>query len=391
MTQALWPTPSPKPPELLSATLGEDLRACPRRVAFSMDPKFSSLKRMSQYAAPGIVAHSVYERVATGSYNYPPDADEKDVLEDIWAQEVDRTHERLALSWAPAVVPEPQMWPRMAQTRRSVFRSQNSLLKPSTIHQVASTSHSSQNSSSASTHDGPQVDSSRKLDPLPWVEVELLDKELGLVGTPDRVERRRDGVWVLDLKSGWAQADPTDAQRRQLLLYVHLVEVNLGERPVGAAIDARKGLFPLTWNETDVEILVEDMVKLGKTFAEDAKEGDELIANPAAETCRWCPYRAVCEPAAVALTEEDRLPLVVTGTVTGVGDVGGKQTVDFDIASPNWLPVPSARVIDVAWGSLPDVGDWIAMSNIHVSGDGRTLSGSWDTRTYTWKPDRTEC
>jgi RecB family exonuclease len=375
MTSVPWPTPRPEPITFLSPTRAGDLRTCPRRVAYIRDPAFRTLRRISEHALAGLVAHAVYERVATRDYTYPVDKDLAAVLDQLWSQETLLVFERFAHSWAPATVPDPEQWPHMARTRRAILRTQSDRLIPGTTPPTRNGGESKGSAPTKSNSAGP-------LGPLPWIEQRLTDDVVGVEGTPDRVERGEGGVWVLDLKTGWEQDDATEHQRQQLLVYLHLVAKTLGEIPAGAAIDARRGRFPIESSATEIDAAVTEVAHLRADFNQTLNAGAVPPAYPSPEACRWCRYRLVCQPSAETITEDDCLPLISVGTVTHVDTVNDRTLIDLDVLFPSWRIGASARVIDVAWASPPGKGDVVALSGVHSSSDGRTLTGSWNTITF---------
>lgn len=377
MTSVDWPTPQPEPLTFISPTRGEDLRTCPRRVAYLRDPAYKTLRRTSEHVLAGLVAHAVYERIATGNYSYPANSASDEVLDQVWSEETLKVYHRFARSWTPAVVPDPEQWPHMARARRAILRTQTDRLIPGT------TPPTSISSSSRKTAP-PQQDLVSQIGPLPWVEQRLTDDVRGIEGTPDRVERTPDGVWILDLKTGWEQDKPTPLQRQQLLVYLHLVATVLGSEPVGAAVDARRGRFAIETSKDEIAAAVSDLTQLRTSFNEIVNAGGTHVAHPSPDTCRWCDYRLVCQPSAEAITEGDRLPLVVVGTVTEFHRENERTVIDLDVASPSWRIAAAVRVINVAWANFPEVGDVVALAGVHSSSDSRTLSGSWKTITFNF-------
>jgi hypothetical protein len=375
MTAVAWPRPRPHPMTYISPTAATDLEACSLKVGFARDPDFSSLRRLGDSAAVGIAAHAVYERVARGEYDYPEGEDARTILGKIWDQEVASVQRRLNDAWNPAQVPEPGEWRNIARARRSILRSQEPRLIPG--HERVITGLPSEPRST-------KLRLAAATSPLPWIERRLRDANLGIEGTPDRVERQVDGVWILDLKSGWDQDEATDVQRRQLFIYVHLVSAALGERPTHVAIDSRKGRFPLQVSWPSVETDAQRLAQLRSDFNVALEAGaPKLEANPSAQNCRYCPFRLVCGPSQVTVSEEWRLPLVVTGNVRAVYEDQARTVIDLDILYPAWRSGVQARVIDVAWTTSPRMGDVLSIAGVGSTSDGRTLVGAWDTLNYT--------
>lgn len=374
MTEVVWPRPRPHAIAYISPSSAADVETCERRAAFARDPRFRMLKRVSLHAAAGMVAHSVYEHVAAGNYDCADGDDPVAVIDVLWSEATTRVQKILVASWAPAQVPQPDEWPNMARTRRTILRSQTPRVSPG--HTAISPSPQAERrrltSDSGSVPDRP----------LPWIEQRLRDENLGLEGTPDRVERHSDGIWVLDLKSGWNQEEATDTQRRQLLTYAHLVSIVCGERPTQAAIDARRGRFAfgLDWGEVTAQ--ADHLADIRSTFNAKVESGADLHASLSADNCRFCRFRLVCESSQEATSEEWRLPLVVTGLVNSVEDLEGRIAVDVQITYPSWRVDTLARVVGVPWSVAPSIGDTVSITGLHSSSDGRTLTGAWNSIGY---------
>ncbi len=163
------------------------------------------------------------ERLRTRSRRLPPGEQSgmktgtrRQQLEALWDKEVDRSAAVLAKAWAPSVPPLPDLWPGYQLTRaRTIRRIERRLI----------TSVRSGESHQEGT----------------GVEVDLDDPESGLFGRIDRVERRGPVTRVIDLKTGLRQGEPTQDQRRQLLLYALLVQRRDGEWPGEIVIEDASG------------------------------------------------------------------------------------------------------------------------------------------------------
>jgi len=374
VTEVVWPRPRPHAIAYISPSSAADVETCERRAAFARDPRFRTLKRVSLHAAAGMVAHSVYEHVAAGNYDCADGDDPVAVIDVLWSEATNRVQQILLASWAPAQVPQPDEWPNMARTRRTIMRSQTPRVSPG--HAARSPSPQAERRRLTS------VNYSVPAHPLPWIEQRLRDENLGIEGIPDRVERHPDGICILDLKSGWNQDEATDAQRRQLLAYAHLVAIACHERPTQAVIDARRGRFSFGLDWAEVTAQADHLADIRSTFNAKVESGADLHASPSAENCRFCRFRLVCESSQEAISEEWRLPLVVTGLVDSVEALEGRIAVDLRITYPSWRVDTLARVVGVPWSAAPSIGDTVSITGLHSSSDGRTLNGSWNSLAY---------
>jgi hypothetical protein len=266
---AEYPKPNPAPLGAISPTLANDLLSCALRVAWRLDVSYASLRRPSTFSELGMIAHAVVEDVGKGllaKANTPGEA--RELLEADW-----RTHQvareaNLAAAWAPAQAPPAEQWPGYQLTRARVIR---------------------RGVRSIGRYIAPRSAASQ-------VESRLDDPATGLTGRPDRVEGPSGDRCVVDLKTGLAQADPTPAQRRQLLLYAYLVSAETGEIPTRMAVEDASGK---RWSEAvdadEVRRTVDEVIGRRDEFDTAVAAGAIAdLASPSADTCRYCPYRVVC-------------------------------------------------------------------------------------------------
>lgn len=268
-----FPGPDPKPISGISPSLANQLLACQLRVGFSRDADFKGLRRPSTYSLLGEVAHAVTE--SAFRWSGPRDSPDlvRAAIEELWDEEVVRASATLSSAWAPASPPPPAEWPGYQLTRaRTVRRA---------TRQV-------------STSGPPKSGTPGGTD----VEIELTDPETGLFGRADRIERRGGSTRVVDLKTGLRQAEPTEDQTRQLLLYAVLAHRSTGEWPAELAIEDASGAQSSIVLESDVaeSALSEVMAAVG-AFNEHI-EAKDLVdrAEPTADRCRWCAFRVACGP-----------------------------------------------------------------------------------------------
>lgn len=273
MPQPEFPGPRPTLISGVSPSLANQLLACELRVAFSRDPGFKNLRRPSTHSLLGQVAHAVTE----SAFRWSGARDDPDLVraavEELWNDEVVRASAALSRAWAPASPPAPAEWPGYQLTRARTVRRAARLVCASGLSKAGGL-------------------------PTTDVEIELTDPETGLFGRADRIERRGASTRIVDLKTGLRQAEPTEDQTRQLLLYSVLVHRSTGEWPTEVAIeDASGARSTIVLDAVTAEEALAEVMSAVDAFNEHVANEDIVErAEPTADRCRWCPFRVVCGP-----------------------------------------------------------------------------------------------
>ena len=274
MTDLVWREPVCEPLDRISPSALNTLMECPKRLAFQRDPKTRHWQGRSTRTALGRVAHRLTELVAGGGAPAPPDR--KDWLEARWDELVGQEYLDIQQAWISRTVPEPKDWPGYVATRVRLLRRLADL--PAATRPLQ----------------GHHPGESPNAPPLPWIERQLEDEPNRLFGTPDRVEDQAGRLRVLDLKSGVHQSGISEGQRRQLLIYAHLVQASGLQLPDEVVIQDVRG------REEAFEVVADEVESL--VAEADAQIGDfnrmvetsRIPARPAPEGCPWCPFRVVC-------------------------------------------------------------------------------------------------
>ena len=110
-------SPDPRPAKTLSPTLAETLRNCPLRAAFRSDPQQDAFRKLRPFAALGLVAHALAERVSKGEFDGTSTGNERATLALAWDQAIGQQQEKLQEDWPYSKVPQPRRWPFYEQTR----------------------------------------------------------------------------------------------------------------------------------------------------------------------------------------------------------------------------------------------------------------------------------
>ncbi|MBF4766612.1 PD-(D/E)XK nuclease family protein [Nocardioides agariphilus] len=354
MTDLLWHDPACDPLDRVSPSALNVLLGCPKRLAFQRAPETRHWRRHSPRTALGSVAHKLTELVSTGKAPAPPER--KEWLEIRWTELVHKEHDDLRQEWPNRTVPDPKDWPGYVATRVRLIRRLADLPAP----KDKTAGHSTTGEGSGER-------------PFPWVERQLEDVPRRLFGTPDRVEERDGRLRVLDLKSGVHQAGISHEQRRQLLIYAHLVQHTCHRLPDDAVIQDVKG------HEDSVTVVPEEM---GAVVAEanDAidvfnamVEATTISAQPDPQVCMWCPFRAVCPEYWTNRT--DQWPrLDVRGVVA---ERVGADGVRLDLTTP--VGGTSTFRVLLTGGVEAAVGDELVVLDLEPAGPGAGRM-RWDSR-----------
>ena len=215
------------------------------------------------------------------------------------------------------------------------------------------------------------------------MEVELRDPDSGLCGRIDRIERDGSTTRVVDLKTGPHQEEPTEEQRRQLLLYAVLIHRTTGDWPTSIAIEDASGTrYTEPLDASSAEQALADVQSAVAAF-NTAIDKDILIesAEPSDERCGRCAYRVVCHPYWDAL-ESSWDHRSVVGTVVASGKSGGGAFAEIQIERPTDRTGRRMHLAGVA-GTLPTDGK-IAVIGWIGPADGCDVRARWSTVLRTW-------
>jgi RecB family exonuclease len=363
MDPAEFLLPNPTPITKVSPSLANELLECERRVAFRQDPALRSWRRPSTYSVLGEIAHAIAESVRARG-NWPTDPTSLEVeVEACWDQETSRGYAKLAEAWKPAQPPSPDTWPGYQLTRARTLRRTVKLLAGRQARRQDDTS-------------GVRVQAA--------TEVELADPETGLFGRADRIEQSGRGTRIVDLKTGLRQGEPTDAQRRQLLLYAVLLQHTTGTWPREVVIENASGQqtkLPLDPDEA-VASLAEVTTAVSQFNAHLERGAQHTTTNASPDVCRWCPYRVLCEDYWTHLTSSWQHHDVL-GSILESGATSHGAYAHVEIESPTDL---RGRRINVS--ALPQAppGDahGIAVVDLKTHVDAADTQARWNSLVRTW-------
>ena len=212
----------------------------------------------------------------------------------------------------------------------------------------------------------------------------MQDDELGLGGKPDRVEFHGGSPVVVDLKTGINQKEIRPEQRRQLLLYAHLVAKEHGTTPTTVAIETGNGKrFSEQVADSDITAAVQEAVGMVKDFNALLGDSFELLADPSGDTCRYCSYRSECNPYWQSLRIDWRRSALrprsdIRGDVSGLEEINGGTSMTVDVKSPSDWPGPTCRVAPVI-EEIPRDASRVSIVDAVATAGAESLKISWDT------------
>lgn len=341
MTELAWHAPPTDMLTMISPSAINTYERCPRKLAYQRDPTTRGLSRPSLRTALGVVAHALHETAATK--RPAPGQDRRAWLEEQWERHLDEQAAKVAYAWAGREVPPVDQWDGVVATRVRTVRKLAARPDPA--------------SSTAQPLEGAG---------FPWIERALKDPDAGLVGTPDRVEIHEGKLRVVDLKSGVHQAEVEDSQRRQLLLYAHLVDVACNQLPVTGVIETARG------SETTFAIesvAVTDAVQVAQqtvaAYNSSLAAGD-LPANAGETSCRNCAFRTVCSAYWASDAKSDR---DVRGRVVHADS----RSFTLDTGDSG-----SLRVVLAQGCATPVTGDEVAVLDLLPAGP-ETMKMRWNS------------
>jgi CRISPR/Cas system-associated exonuclease Cas4 (RecB family) len=338
-----------EPIEMISPSALNAYEVCPRKLAYQRDPSTRGLSKPSPRTALGIVAHGLHEIAAT---KHPPAGQERRAwLEAEWERLLADQVQTVAKAWPGRPVPPVAQWDGLVATRVRTLRKLS-----------ATWDEEPAPAASAAVAAGPG---------FPWIERKLTDPDTGIFGTPDRVEVLNGQLRVVDLKSGVHQAGIQHSQRRQVLLYAHLVDVACGQLPTLGVIESAAGQetsFPI--ESVAVSTVVEEARRAISGFNDAVAVGD-VPAHPDEAACRFCAFRTVCRPYWASDAESG---CDVRGTVVEAPDA---RSFKVDVGEPE--PV---RIVTVPGCSPPAQGDEVAVVDLLPAGPD-TMKMRWNSEIRT--------
>jgi hypothetical protein len=330
--------------------------------------------RGNTFSALGIVAHRISERCQLGEWDAVPADDWQRHLKEAYEAEVETMYEELKSEWTPAVVPVPRDWPffnkkmaiTIAEGRRLLQR------RSSIADGVAAMDVSADSSLKAPAVEGGQRE----------IEHDFHDNSIALKGRPDRVVYDGQMFDIVDLKSGPSEPEITDAFRRQLTLYAHLVSRDTGLTPRSIVIESAAGdRASETLSLDDVRAVVDKYREDVAKFRETCTRAEVFMkaASPGIDTCRYCDFKVTCPVFWGALSATWQ-----AGCIRGIAREDARETsVTLRVNSPADHDFAEVAVTDLIHTGI-SAGSTVAIAGGYLVGD--RLQCRWDTRLSVWDP-----
>jgi hypothetical protein len=214
----------------------------------------------------------------------------------------------------------------------------------------------------------------------------LEDPSTGLQGRPDRVERLNGRTNVVDLKAGWTQQSEIRAtQRRQLLLYAYLVYRDTGRWPDEITIEdasGRRATQPV--HAEEAMAVLEEAIHALQRYNSAIASGESTLslATPSPDSCRHCPFRAVCNPYWNTVQADwPTLPSMLGEVTTTSGALGRMELV---AAQPSFRTGATITVLGIAPAALLNPGDFVGVIDAFATGRDDEFHARWVTQIEPW-------
>lgn len=314
MTLEDLPTPAHMPLDWVSPTTANSLWECGYRVALSRDPALKEWQRPTPFTAMGNAAHVLSQRVTRGEFNGESGEGLEAALDSAWWEEIQTQADRLNASGGVPQRP-PAEWPGYELAR---------------LRAVKRLARDVRQRRDRSTWDDVSV----------RPEADMVDEERHLIGRADRVEHSGDQTRIVDLKTGLSQGEPTQQQRRQLLLYAWLVKATTGSWPSTVVLEIATGhQYAEAVDRAEVESVLAALsgliARYNAAVATGRPKDVEALASADAQTCHRCPFRIVCRPFWSSLTTSwDPPQRAVLGTIEAPGQAANGFHADVFADSP---------------------------------------------------------
>ena len=344
----------------LSASLYQRFSKCPKSAAYSISNETKHLNKPTLGAVLGLVSHSLIENSVRFSAQSAPEQI-VEWFESSWEKYVEEHRTNLEREWSPNKVPKPQSWPRYFATRASaktLVLKNFGLLPPRYLVQSAL---------NKKTIPG-------KFD-LPFVEKFLESSDLRIFGKPDFVFIEDGKVVIYDYKFGRNQED-LEKHKFQMLFYQLLVEsvLNLEVGKLVIVTSANHS-WEIATDRQELEDLRRDIPRVL-----DAIESNRVAAIPTLNNCKFCPFKAVCEPFKNAKIDlYPNRPMAISGEILTIRRIDHdfqEVTIKAESASEE----ETIRVFGIPNGYSLRVGESIFLTDNLEFLDEKIIGFSWNSR-----------
>jgi CRISPR/Cas system-associated exonuclease Cas4 (RecB family) len=349
-------------PEIrLSASLYQRFLACPKSASFSVDPETKNHNKPSTRAALGMVSHELIENSA----RIPKDWSLEQItlwFETNWEMFVEKQYGELVAKWSPNIVPKPQSWTGYFATRASaktLVIKNSALLPPKSVSRAEAISENQEEREYS----------------LPLVEKFLVSSDLGIVGKPDFVFLENRKATIYDYKFGNNQED-LEKHKIQMYFYQLLIEsvvkVEVGRLAIVASANR---VWEVISDRPEIEKLKRDIPRVIS-----ALQSGKVAAVPSSQNCRFCPFKAICEPFKNANIEIfPGRPMSITGEVRQVRKID-ENFQELVVSSKKGATLEEIRIFGVPTQYALSTGFRVFLSDNLEFRDEKIIGFSWNSR-----------
>jgi RecB family exonuclease len=299
------------------------LETCFLQTAFSKDSDFRNRAYRGPRARLGSACHRLLERVAKGEMSGVPETEWRPVLKELWDREVSEQERELRAAPLESHYGSAARWPGYAiRKAQTLVKAQEILLRRQ-----------------------------RAVGRSGCFQAERWYDAYGgkLKGRADAVYSSEGRTEVADYKTG-SIYEPAEGgelalkqvYKRQVLLYAAMHHWETGEWPTAAYIIPVEGeRHRVTIDAAEAEREADHAIGLLDEYNDSVERlrSTQDLAKPSQEACRWCSYKAFCEPfrAQVSPEWEWSSNLSAEGTVlrSRAGTVG-EWTIDMNVLRGNF-------------------------------------------------------
>ena len=267
----LQPLPKLQSITKLSPTMFATLKQCPLRAGLRQ-AKAQQTTRSSKAALLGTIVHRVLEKARSINRD---DTDLRTQAEAIWNKTVEEMEEELQTSPLDKYLLPIRKWRKyFVLQQRTVRRCEEIVL-------------------SQGISETQVVASERKFS-------SVTD---GFTGKPDLILRRKNGLVIIDYKSGELRDDSENPEEKieswqqQLLFYAAIVKKEFGEWPVGGEIRLlNKEIVHIPIDLQKAKALLEEAQTLKEIYNAKISAGVPLseLAQYSVDNCRFCEFKGAC-------------------------------------------------------------------------------------------------
>lgn len=330
-----------------------DLLICPRKAWSDRSPALSWLRTpVSTSQALGTTLHQLIEEIDSGRFDAFDEHEIDHQVTERWGQLIEKARSEILRQSTFGPVPAAERWPFFVMKRaRAVSRAK------------------ARRGSRTSPGTGASPD----------LEASLESDSLGLKGRIDRIEFSNEDVRIIDHKSSSRPA--LGIPRRyelQILIYCVLYEACSGVQPASGAIEWLGG--ERDYIEVSPELLAE--IKSQMASARRHLESVETPAGiPTPESCKYCPYRAVCEQyASVDRSEWDGQPSFIVGKVEKLIEFSSVISMNIRVTSSHPINLSTATVHGIPANLAIRSGDTIVMDRLSWPRNSSNFDINWESR-----------